>query len=316
MAWYNSSWLKKKKITLTGGASGAIVNYQVKLTVTYESSMKTDFSDLRFTNGAEDTLLDCWLESYTASTSAIVWVETDTPANTVEADIYMYYGNSGASSDWSIRNTMLDGDDFTGSSLDTAIWDSQYCNTAVSAGKLTISTFSGGPRYGGGIKGKRAIAPSCVIEAKVKQLATAGHTTVGVRENWDIASAYDHQNIGFMYNNLMYGWNKNDSTQSLINKSGLTVVQEYKYKIVNNGTNVAYTYDGTAITGSPITTNVPNENMYMSVSGDNNHTISTEIDWIFIHKYAANPATYVFGSEESESVTGGMWYYQLLRRRN
>ena len=100
MTWWNLSWTKKKAITLLGGASGAQSSYQVKLTVAWESSMKSDFSDLRFLNADEDTLLDSWLEEYTSETSATVWMETDTPANTVEARFFMYYGNSGAPSAW------------------------------------------------------------------------------------------------------------------------------------------------------------------------------------------------------------------------
>jgi len=303
MGWYNSSWLKRKAVTLTGGASGAQTDYQVKLTVTYDSDMQVDFDDLRFTKADGTTLLDAWLESKVDSTSATVWVETDTPANTVEADIYMYYGNSGAASDWDCQATMLDGDDFTGSTLDTSIWDSQNCNTAVSAGKLTIDTFSGGNRYAGGIKGKIAIAPSSVTEVKAKQLYTGDQVVFGLAEVWDLAGTCDHQGIGFFPSDLMYIWCKNDTSQSLGGKSGLNVVYEYHYIITNTGSQIQYTYDGTTHQSSPLTTNNPNENMYMRISGDNTASGTAEVDWIFSHKYAANPATYVFGSEETP--TGG-----------
>jgi len=105
MAWYNTLWKKRKKITLTGGTSGAQTDYPVLVNITWDADMLTDFDDLRFTQADGDTLLDAWLDSFTASTSAKVWVKTDTPASTVEADIYMYYGNSNAASDWSGPNT-------------------------------------------------------------------------------------------------------------------------------------------------------------------------------------------------------------------
>jgi len=306
MAWL-PGYGYRKPLVLTGGASGAQTDFQLNIDIAHVAAkMQADFDDIRFTQNNGTTLIDAWLESYVTDTSAETWAEfPTTPANTVESDPwYMYYGKADAVNYWDIRATMLDGDDFLGASLDTNIWDKQYCDAAVSGGKLTISNFSGGLRYEGGLKGKRSIAPSCIIEAKMKQLASAGHTTVGMREVWDVAGTCDHQNIGFMYNNSLYGWNRNDVSQTLINTSGLTVVQEYKYKIVNNGSNIAYTYDGTAITGSPSTTNLPNENMYMNVSGDNLHTISTEIDWIFVRKYAANPPTYQFGAEESAPAAG------------
>jgi len=317
MAWYNSSWLKRKPITNTGGSSGAQTDFSMKYTVTYDSDMKSDFSDLRFTKTDGTTILDCWMESYTASTSAVVWVETDTPANAVDNTIYMYYGNSGAASAWDCQATMLDGDDFTGSSLDTAIWDSQYCNTAVSAGKLTISTFSGGTRYGGGIKGKVAIAPATVTEIKCKQLYTGDQVVVGLGEAWDLGGAVDNQSMGFFPSNAMYIWCKNDSTQTIFAQSGLSVVYEYHYIITNTGSQIQYTYNGIAHGDSPITTNNPNENMYMRISGDNTASGTAELDWIFSHKYAAGPATYGFGSEEYAPSTGSAtWYYQLLQRRN
>lgn len=112
MAWYNSSWSKRKKITLTGGTSGTQSAYQMKFAVTYDSDMRTDFDDLRFTKLDGTTLLNAWLESKVDSTSAVVWVETDTPANGIDAYIYMYYGNASAVADWDIDETFLFGDDF------------------------------------------------------------------------------------------------------------------------------------------------------------------------------------------------------------
>ena len=107
MAWLSGGFGKRKKVTLTGGSSGAQTDYQMKFTVAYDSDMQVDFDDLRFTKLDGTTLLDAWLESKVDSTSAVVWVETDTPANTVEADIYMYYGNSGAASDWDGISTFV-----------------------------------------------------------------------------------------------------------------------------------------------------------------------------------------------------------------
>lgn len=136
MAWYNASWTKRKPITLTGGSSGAQTDYQVKITVTYDTDMQVDFDDLRFTESDGTTLLNSWLESKVDSTSAIVWVETNTPANTVEATIYMYYGNSGVSSAWDIGDTFIFGDDFMG-------WDKSSDNPV-------LSEYTGGTRFDDG----------------------------------------------------------------------------------------------------------------------------------------------------------------------
>lgn len=110
-AWWDSSWSEKQLITLNETVSAG---FQVKLTITYDSDMQADFDDLRFTNYAEDTELDYWIESYTASTSAVVWVEMENSDK-----LYMYYDNSAASTTSSEDDTFLFADLFDRSDSET-----------------------------------------------------------------------------------------------------------------------------------------------------------------------------------------------------
>lgn len=88
LTWWNTSWTKRKEITLTGGASGARTDYQLNLSVMYDTDMQADFADLRFTNDTYQ--IDAWLESKTDSTSAAVWVEFPTiPASGVNQTYYV-----------------------------------------------------------------------------------------------------------------------------------------------------------------------------------------------------------------------------------
>lgn len=108
MAWL-SGYSKRKELVLTGGASGAQTDFQLKLAVAYAAAMQGDFDDLRFTQSNGTTLIDAWLETKTDDTSATVWAEfPTTPANTVEQDYYMYYGNGAAASDWDGAATFPD----------------------------------------------------------------------------------------------------------------------------------------------------------------------------------------------------------------
>jgi hypothetical protein len=108
-----AGWSKRKAIVLTGGASGAQTAFQLKLIVTFDGDMQSDFDDLRFTQADGTTLIDAWLETKTDDTSATVWAEfPTTPANTVEQTYYMYYGNAGAVSDWDGTETFEFFDDF------------------------------------------------------------------------------------------------------------------------------------------------------------------------------------------------------------
>lgn len=99
LTWWNTSFAKRKPVTLTGNTSGAQTDYQIELDVTYDSDMQADFDDLRFANDAHQ--IDAWLQTKTDSTSATVWVEfPTTPASGVDQTYYMYYGHATAANDW------------------------------------------------------------------------------------------------------------------------------------------------------------------------------------------------------------------------
>ncbi len=104
--WYDYSWSYRKAITVTGSTSNQ-TNYQVKVTVSFVTShMNSDFSDIRFTSSDGITLIDHWIESYTASTTADFWVEIPSiPA--AGTTIYIYYGKSSATTASSLANTFI-----------------------------------------------------------------------------------------------------------------------------------------------------------------------------------------------------------------
>ena len=98
--WYNPSWLKRKAVTIDNSLNpNELTGYQVQVNVEYDSDMIADFSDLRFTDSDEQTLISYWVESYVASDSAVVWVKVPSiPVSSTET-IYMYYGNPSAPSE-------------------------------------------------------------------------------------------------------------------------------------------------------------------------------------------------------------------------
>ena len=125
MGWL-SGW-QYRKIHTINPASGAGTNYQVKITAHYgsgtdsggdvylNSHCRTDFGDVRFTKSDGTTLLDFWMESYTASNNAVFWVEVADDLSTNSATIYIYYGKSdatttsnGAATFQSFRNLVAD----------------------------------------------------------------------------------------------------------------------------------------------------------------------------------------------------------------
>ena len=48
--WWDTAWTCRRPVTITENSGSTLSDYQVKLTVNYApSKMKSDFSDLRFT---------------------------------------------------------------------------------------------------------------------------------------------------------------------------------------------------------------------------------------------------------------------------
>lgn len=107
--WYAELWHYRKSISING-SSGAGTNYSVRISVTYDSDMQTDFDDVLFTDDDGLTPLDFWLETYTASTSAAFWVNVRDDLGT-DQDIYMYYGNPAAGTTSSGDDTFFDFND-------------------------------------------------------------------------------------------------------------------------------------------------------------------------------------------------------------
>ena len=125
--WWNTAWSCRKAITVTELSGSALTDYQVKIDLSYEPTMRTDFGDLRFTN-ASDSPLDYWLEAKTDGDSATVWVEVDAITASDDTVIYMYYGNPAADSASNGDATFEFFDDFEDG--DISDW-SQYRNGIV-----------------------------------------------------------------------------------------------------------------------------------------------------------------------------------------
>ena len=263
MGWL-SGWSKRKAITLTGGADGSQVDFQLKLSIAYDSDMLSDFSDIRFTDADGTTLLDAWMESYTASTSATVWVETDTPENTVESDIYMYYGKSDAVSDWDGAATFIA---YHGS----ASTDFHDANVATQP---------------------------FIYEAKVRQTSDNEITLWGLGETGDLkTSTGDAISVLSDAGAGVYITSYDDGSHSYDNNTPhLTKDQWYKTKITIASTSSAVLWVEGYSPDVSITTNIPDEIMGLAMQL---YDGTGGQEWSFVRKYAANPPTYEFGSEEN-----------------
>ena len=110
-AWWNSTWEKKKEIKVQDNAGSTVNNYTINLKIPYDSDMNSDYSDLRFTNGSESSELGYWIYFANSTEARVkVRIEDNLIANN-NVSIYMYYGNSGASTTSDIADAHIVGED-------------------------------------------------------------------------------------------------------------------------------------------------------------------------------------------------------------
>jgi len=107
-----SQFTRRKAIKITTAGTSTPAAYQIKVTIAYEPAMQTSFQDIRF-NTKNQVYIDYWIESFTASTTATVWLELPNAITDPGSDtIWMYYGNAGVSDGSNIKDTFIFGDDF------------------------------------------------------------------------------------------------------------------------------------------------------------------------------------------------------------
>lgn len=127
-----SGWNYRKSHNILGSADGNLTNYQVKITVLYnttadedwevnlEQGCKTDFGDVRFTTTDGQTLMDYYKNpTHTINGDfAEFWVEIPSIPQSSSITIYVYYGNETASTTSNGTNTFIFFDDFESGNFD------------------------------------------------------------------------------------------------------------------------------------------------------------------------------------------------------
>lgn len=95
--WFSDSWLYRKTVTLSAAGSNidVLVPFDSSTLIT-QGKMKSDCSDIRFVDSNDTTLLSHWVEGGCNTASTQVWVRV--PTSAVGKNIYLYYGNSSATS--------------------------------------------------------------------------------------------------------------------------------------------------------------------------------------------------------------------------
>lgn len=106
-------WTRRKPLTITNFQA----DFQVKVTIAYDSDMQADFDDIRFFDETAKIEVPYWIESKTDGSAATVWIRT-LSSNSIS----MYYGNPGAVSSGNGSNVFAFFDDFSEGVISTGKW--------------------------------------------------------------------------------------------------------------------------------------------------------------------------------------------------
>ena len=295
--YWNTSWSHKQEIILTGGASGVQTDYQLLLNISWVTGMQADFDDLRFCNNTHE--IDAWLESKINSSYVLVWVEfPTTPANGVNQNYKLYYGNELAASDWDMGATFPSfSDDFEDGSV--ADWTGAMTTfeantTQAKHGSYSLKTQSDTWQYG--YKSFTSINYPIAVDFWI-YFPSNTHT-----RQFGLASATisDRTNSVYAFCAATGIFQSYDGTTTPAWGLSYNANQWYHVRIVAYpATDTFDAYVDNMVT--PLQTGLVTWGTFGGTIQSfyvRNENSAQYYDTLFIHKYAANPPTYEFGSTQ------------------
>lgn len=309
-----SSWAKRQPVTITNSGS-AQTDYQVKLQVSYHSGMNNDFSDLRFTDSS-GTIMHYWVESKTDGSSATVWVKVPSLAGSGDTTIYMYYGNSSATSESDGNNVFLLFDDFSSGTLDSSKWTTAGSTSTlytITGGELVLGP--GANNWSQAIYSTQAFSRSN-LSFEMKYKWTSSNTSYDA-----MMMGWKDDGSGASYGNMVYAYYNSGSGSCVTNcpvnmyedggsrgtgSGSWTENTQYETRIMMKASGGAY-YEQSTDGGNTWTTSYNS-----SYSTESNlhpgwvlYSGKHNFDDVRVRQWMTTEPTSSFGSEQSDYPTSG-----------
>jgi len=304
---FPDGWSYRKSLSLSR-ASGAVTDYQIKLTVHRSSgsdsgadvyigtNCEADYDDIRFTTSDGETLLDYWIE-VSDSDSATIWIEFNS-IGTGATTFYMYYGKADASAVSSGANTFPLFDDFPGTSL-----GAEWTSSGTASVADSVCTIRGGSGTDSKIIGTTTFAQNYAMRAKIKVANAPGTTTVkegaGFRSGGtgECSFTMPSHTSGSTYCNKHYNYDGGTANGAITGGINANVWAVWQL-IRNSTTSVIFSQDDAeAVT---VTDQLPDNSHPMEILAGQTTAAYIYIDWVLWRKYqATEPAWGSWGSEEA-----------------
>jgi len=310
--WYNTSWSYRIPATITNTGS-ALADYQVQVSLGTSFAWGHTYNngaDVRFTTSDGLTSIPFYIESWTPSTSASIWVRVPS-VSAGTTTIYMYYGNSSATSASNGSATFKFFDDFGQSTLDLTKWNkvgSPTVSIVQDNGNNVLSSIGGQFHF--------------VYIASIDQSFTNFICELKVKMTYDVNNActpeiaFRFTNTSNLYMSMLRGeglsggggpngdlfLRKYYGGTGYINAmAGYNYIanQYYKYKIIANG-NAISLYLNEALLLNPANAggDVLNGGIGLGNYGDNSHAVY--YDDVRVRSYASVEPTSATGSEQNQ----------------
>lgn len=290
-----SAWLPdynyRKPVHIDGSSAGDLTDYTLLFyvhrtsgtddgqNVYIEDKCEPDYRDVRFTL-ADDTELDYWIAGYDSS-SAGIWIEIPSITTADGADLYMYYGNSGATSASDGDATFLFFDGFDGATLDTSKWD--FAGTPDISGSIITLQDAGV---------HESIASKVQLPTNTQLIAQSNIGTGGTNYVGYYVSMSDMARI--VSGNLVITTNSGVSTQTSIGPySGWQ-----KWNVIRDGTNSVIFTRGSE-TVATHTTNIPDIDLNIRLFAYKSTGI-VQADYVFVRS-RVSPEPWPDGWDAEES---------------
>lgn len=317
-AWWNQDYSYRKSVNLTEQAGQELVDHQVKIeldtsTLISEDKMQDDCSDLRFINSSDSGNLDHWIESGCDTGSTTVWVEVPELRAGEEKRIYLYYGNSDATSKSDGKSTFPVFDGFNDGAVSSQWTDYTSGDSLTeSGGRLEITD--------GNIHSasEEVSQPGTVVEARLKYTSSISgdHSGIMIADSGSMSGGNSNGNANILLisddtSGTVSTWAGKGETTSYDICSGVTAFtasqgENYIYSIMDTGSEIKSFIDyqeKLSCTGdlTSIHSNFIIGLGHFSLSS-NPSTTDTSYDWVRTRNYVSNTPSVEIGSEVRSNI--------------
>lgn len=131
-SWLNP-WQARQSVSIINYNLQDLVNYQVKLELTYQDCMDSLFTDIRFTNDSGTYVLPHWTQYVDPGKRAVVYVKVGKLAAYSSGTIYWYFENASATDSNDPDATLIYYDDL----------DEDLGWASLGGGSVSFTTFDG-----------------------------------------------------------------------------------------------------------------------------------------------------------------------------